>query len=87
MEIKDSEENFAKNFTIDRYFTPIEMEYRKSRVQNAGCDFDKVLAKVSDYRKRNMRHLFSSQGESFAFCLTKELNRRVEKINSFWKSV
>lgn len=87
MKALDTEEKFAKYFTIERYFTPIEMEYRKSRVQNEGCDFDKVLAKVSDYRKRNMRHLFSSQDESFAFCLTKELNRRVEKINSFWKSV
>ncbi|RUM45814.1 MAG: hypothetical protein DSY46_01885 [Hydrogenimonas sp.] len=87
MKALDSEEKFAKYFTIERYFTPIEMEYRKSRVQNVGCDFDKVLAKVSDYRKRNMRHLFSSQGESFSFCLTKELNRRVEKINSFWKTI
>ncbi|SFP68649.1 Fic family protein [Hydrogenimonas thermophila] len=87
MKALDTEEKFAKYFTIERYFTPIEMEYRKSVVQNAGCDFDQVLDKVSDYRKRNIRHLFSSQGESFAFCLTKELNRRVEKINSFWKSI
>lgn len=82
-----TEKEFAKYFTVDNYFTPNEMEYRKSMATERYVDFAGVLRKVENYREKVRRDLFSTSGEKFVFSLTKELHERVERIKSFWRTV
>ena len=82
-----TEKDFRKYFTLENYFTPNEMEYRRSMVQDAGLDFPSIIRGVEKYREKTRKELLDTNGERFYFCFTKELHRRTEAINSFWRTI
>ncbi len=80
-------EEYAKKYTIEMYMTPKEIEYRSSIIEQNGLNFNDLMKMISEYRKKNRHILLESNGRCFSYTMTKELRKRIEKINGFWRTV
>lgn len=81
-----SAKEWMKYLTVDQYYTPKEIEYRKKLIIESGCDYDEVNNKVIKYRNRFKKELISLENESFTFVETHRMKENVDKIKNFWKS-
>ncbi len=80
-----SSKEWMKYLTVDKYYTPKEIAYRKKLILESGCDYDKVYEKILKYRNRK-KELISLEGESFTFVETHLMKENVDKIKNFWRS-
>jgi len=81
-----TEKEWAKYLTIKHYLTINELEYRKSLIIASGCDFDKVLDIIKEYRKKQKNSIFNFEDKNFYFVETQELQNRIDEIKDFSKS-
>lgn len=82
----DTVKDWIKYLSIDHYNTFFEIENRKKLIEESGCDYIEVMAKVKQYREKNKELLFSFNDKNFYFVNTYRLNERINKIKEFWKS-
>lgn len=81
-----TDKEWAKYLTIKQYLTINEIEYRKLLVIESGCDFEKVIKTIKEYRKKQRNTIFEFEEKNFYFVETQELQNRINKIKDFWKS-
>ena len=81
-----TEKEWTKYLTIKQYLTLNEIEYRKSLVLESGCDFNKVIHTIKEYRKKQRNLIFKFEDKNFYFVETQELQNRIDEIKDFWKS-
>ncbi len=81
-----TDKEWAKYLTIKQYLTINEIEYRKLLVIESGCDFEKVIKTIKEYRKKQRNTIFEFEEKNFYFVETQELQNRIDKIKDFWKS-
>jgi len=81
-----TEKEWAKYLTIKQYLTLNEIEYRKVLIIESGCDFDKVIHTIKEYRKKQRNSIFEFEDKNFYFVETQELQNRIDEIKDFWKS-
>jgi Fic family protein len=79
-------EEWIKYLTINHYYTFFEIENRKKLIEESGCDYIEVSAKIKQYRSKNRNTLFSFGDKDFYFVETFRLKENVDKIREFWKS-
>jgi Fic family protein len=77
---------WIKYLTINRYYTFFEIENRKKLIEESGCDYIKVTAKIKQYRLKNRENLFNFGDKHFYFVETFRLKESMDKIKEFWKS-
>ena len=82
----NSSKEWMKYLTVDNYFTPREIEYRKKLILESGCDYNEVYTKVIKYRTRLKKELIKLEDKSFTFVETHLMKENVDKIKNFWKS-
>ena len=82
----NSSKEWMKYLTVDNYFTPKEIEYRKKLILESGCDYNEVYTKVIKYRTRLKKELIKLEDKSFTFVETHLMKENVDKIKNFWKS-
>ncbi len=80
-----SSKEWMKYLTVDKYYTPREIEYRKKLIIESGCDYDEVYKKILKYRN-NKKELINLEGESFTFVETHLMKENVDRIKNFWRS-
>lgn len=80
-----SSKEWMKYLTVDNYYTPKEIEYRKKLIIESGCNYDEVYRKIFKYRNKK-KELINLEGESFTFVETHLMKENVDKIKNFWKS-
>jgi len=85
-EYPTTDKGWAKYLTIENYYTFNEIEYRKLRIVKSDCDYDKIIKRIKEYRKKQRNLIFEFKEKRFYFVETLELQNRVEKIKNFWKS-
>lgn len=81
-----SSKEWIKYLTVDQYYTPKGIAYRKKLIVESGCDYDEVYNKVITYRNKLRKELISLENESFTFVETHHMKENVDKIKNFWKS-
>jgi Fic family protein len=77
---------WIKYLTINRYYTFFEIENRKKLIEESGCDYIEVTAKIKQYRLKNRNNLFGFGDKDFYFVETFRLKESMDKIKEFWKS-
>jgi len=77
---------WKKYLTVDKYYTPKEIEYRKKLIIESGCDYKEVWNEIVEYRNKFKKELINLEGESFTFVETHLMKENVDKIKNFWKS-
>lgn len=77
---------WIKYLTIDKYFTIFEIERRREIIENSGCDYIEVKAKILEYRNKNKTNLFSFEEKEFYIVDTFVLRKNIDNIKEFWKS-
>ena len=77
---------WVEHLTIDNYYTPKEIEYRKELIVQSDCDYEEVWQKIMQYRKKNQKELINLQGDAFYFVQTIFMRSSLEKIKKFWGS-
>ncbi len=77
---------WMKYLSIDNYFTPKEIEYRKKLIIESGCDYDEVYQKILKYRNKFTKKLINLQNDDFYFVETHFMKEVIKKIKQFWKS-
>lgn len=85
-ELPSNERDWLKYLTIDNYFTIFQFEYRREIIEDSGCDADKILSKLLEYRKENRNIIFSFEDKNFYITDTFKLRKNIETIKEFWKS-
>lgn len=85
-EYPKSSKEWMKYLTVDSYYTPKEIEYRKSLINESGCNYEEISAKIIKYRQKHKKELINLEGESFTFVETHFMKHNVEKIKNFWRS-
>lgn len=86
-EYPTANKEWVRYFTITNYFTENEIEFRRKRVDESGCDYAKILEEVRKYRSTNKKTVFEFKGERFMLCETKKLKDSVESMKEFYKSM
>jgi Fic family protein len=81
-----SSKEWMKYLTVDNYFTPKEIEYRKKIIIESGCNYQEVYTKVIKYRARLRKELIELEDKSFTFVETHFMKENVDRIKNFWKS-
>jgi len=81
-----SSKEWMKYLTVDNYFTPKEIEYRKKIILESGCNYEEVYTKVIKYRTRLRKQLIELEDKSFTFIETHFMKENVDRIKNFWKS-
>ncbi|MBP9490478.1 MAG: Fic family protein [Aliarcobacter sp.] len=85
-ELPSNERDWLKYLTIDNYFTIFQFEYRREIIEDSGCNADKILSKLLEYRKENRNIIFSFEDKNFYITDTFKLRKNIETIKEFWKS-
>ncbi|MEA1917844.1 MAG: Fic family protein [Campylobacterota bacterium] len=75
-----------KYLTVDTYYTPKEIQYRKNLIIESECDYDEVYNKIIKYRNKFKKELIKLEDESFTFVETHLMKENVDKIKNFWRS-
>lgn len=55
-------------------------------VLESGCDFDKIIHTIKEYRKKQRNSIFKFEDKNFYFVETQELQNRIDEIKDFFKS-
>lgn len=79
--------DWVRYFTITNYFAENEIEFRRKRVDESGCDYQKIIEEVKRYRAANKKTVFEFDGKIFTLCETKKLKDSVESMKEFYKSM
>ena len=82
-----STKEWLKYLTIDNYYTLFQIEHRKHLIEESGCDYIEVKAKVLEYRAKNRTLLFSFEEKNFFISDTYKLRKNIEEIKKFWQNV
>ncbi len=77
---------WIKYLTIDNYYTPKEIEYRKKLIIENGCSYDKIYQEILKYRKKYKKELVELEKEEFFFVETHLIKENIDKIKQFWRS-
>lgn len=85
-ELPSNEKDWLKYLTIDNYFTIFQFEHRRKIIEDSGCNSDKILLKLLEYRKDNKNIIFSFEDKNFYITDTFKLRKNIETIKEFWKS-
>ena len=85
-ELPSNEKDWLKYLTIDNYFTIFQFEHRRKIIEDSGCNSDKILLKLLEYRKENKNIIFSFEDKNFYITDTFKLRKNIETIKEFWKS-
>lgn len=81
-----SSKEWMKYLTVDTYYTPKEIQYRKNLIIESECDYDEVYNKIIKYRNKFKKELIKLEDESFTFVETHLMKENVDKIKNFWRS-
>ena len=77
---------WLKYLTNDNYFTPKEIAYRKSMIEDSGIDYSTVYDEVMQYRMKKKSHLITLNEQEFTFVKTHKMLHYTDKIKDFWKA-
>lgn len=77
---------WLKYLTIERYFTVFEIERRREIIENSGCDYIEIKAKILEYRNKNKSIIWTFENKEFYITDTFKLRQNIELIKEFWKS-
>ncbi len=78
--------DWLKHLTIDNYYTIFQIEHRKHLIEDSGCDYIEVKAKILQYRAKNKTLIFNFEDKNFYITDTYKLRKNIEKIKEFWKN-
>ena len=81
-----TEDNWIEYLTVENYFTFNEIEYRKNKILQNSCDFNKIFNSITKYREENRDIIFKFKENKFYFIQTEKLKKRIDEINSFFKN-
>lgn len=81
-----TKKEWIKYLTIDKYFTPKNINYRKSIITQSGCNFDEIVLEIEKYRTKNKKELITLNKKRFYFVETEYLKKRLQQIKDFWKN-
>lgn len=82
-----SDKEWVRYFTITNYLTENEMEYRRKRVEENSCNFEKIIEEVRRYRAKHKEAIFEYKNKKFVLCETKKLKDSIEEMKEFYKSI
>jgi ClpP class serine protease len=80
-----SSKEWIKYLSIDNYFTPKEIQYRKKIIIESNCNYDEIYTKIIKYRTSKRKELVKLENKSFTFVETHLMKENVDKIKNFWK--
>lgn len=78
--------DWLKFLTIDKYYTTSQIEYRKSLIEESGCNYTEIYNKIVEYRIKSKVEIFKFENKTFYITETFKLRNNIEKIKEFWKS-
>jgi len=81
-----SSKEWIKYLSIDNYFTPKEIQYRKKIIIESNCNYDEIYTKIIKYRTSKRKELIKLEDKSFTFVETHLMKANVDIIKNFWKS-
>jgi Fic family protein len=81
-----SVKEWIKYLSIDNYYTPKEIEYRKKLIIKSACNYDEVYQEVLKYRSSFTKKLINLQNDNFYFVETPFIKKAIKKIKQFWES-
>ncbi len=71
---------WLKYLTIERYFTVFEIERRREIIENSGCDYIEIKAKILEYRNKNKNVIWTFENKEFYITDTFKLRQNIELI-------
>ena len=81
-----STKEWLKYLTIDNYYNVFQIEHRKHLIEESGCDYIEVKAKLLEYRAENRSVIFSFEEKKFYITDTFKLRNNIEEIKKFWQN-
>ncbi len=81
-----STKEWLKYLTIDNYYSLFQIEHRKHLIDESGCDYIEVKAKILQYRAKNRSLIFNFEDKKFYITDTYKLRQNIEEIKKFWKN-
>lgn len=85
-EYPTSIKEWLKYLTIDNYYTLFQIENRKHLIEESGCDYIEIKAKILEYRIKNRTQIFHFEDKNFYITDTYKLRKSIEEIKKFWKN-
>jgi len=82
----NSTKEWLKYLTIDNYYTPFQIEHRKHLIEESGCDYSEIKAKILQYRAKSRTLIFNFEKKNFYISDTYKLRKNIEEIKKFWKN-
>ena len=85
-EYPTSTKEWLKYLTIDKYETLFKIENRRHLIEESGCDYIEIKAKIIEYRNKNKTLIWQFEDKKFYITETFKLKNNIDKIKEFWKN-
>ncbi len=77
---------WIKYLTIDKYYTPKNIGYRKNIITQSSCNFDEIILEIDKYRVKHKKEIIAFNNKTFYFVETSYLKKQLQQIKDFWNN-